>query len=157
MPDGTPPIARQLERGRSNRFLAILPPHDFALLRPHLRTVTLERGVMLQEAAGEIERVYFPHSGMVSLVAVFERGTISLRWGCHRSPAAIPLASVAERDRRSRQQNGSTVMPRFYFHIDDDRTHIDRVGVELADLETARDEAVSAAGQILGGSGNKRL
>jgi ABC-type taurine transport system substrate-binding protein len=40
-------------------------------------------------------------------------------------------------------------MPRFYFHIDDDRTHIDRIGVELADLEAARDEAVRAAGQIL--------
>jgi hypothetical protein len=70
----TPPIARQLERGRFNRFLAMLPPHDFALLRPHLRTVTLERGVMLHEAAGEIERVYFPHGGMVSLVAVMQSG-----------------------------------------------------------------------------------
>jgi CRP-like cAMP-binding protein len=74
MPDGTPPIARHLERGRFNRFLAILPPHDFSLLAPHLRTVTLERGVMLHEAAGEIERVYFPHSGMVSLVAVMQSG-----------------------------------------------------------------------------------
>ncbi|HEY6601983.1 MAG TPA: Crp/Fnr family transcriptional regulator [Xanthobacteraceae bacterium] len=74
MPDGTPPIARQLERGRSNRFLAILPPHDFALLRPHLRTDTLERGVMLHDEAEEIERVYFPHSGMISLVAVMQSG-----------------------------------------------------------------------------------
>jgi hypothetical protein len=64
MPYDTPPIARQLERGRFNRFLAILPPHDFSLLAPHLRTVTLERGVMLHEAAEEVERVYFPHRGM---------------------------------------------------------------------------------------------
>jgi CRP-like cAMP-binding protein len=74
MPYDKPPIARQLERGRFNRFLAILPPHDFSLLAPHLRTVTLERGVMLHEAAGEIERVYFLHSGMVSLVAVMQSG-----------------------------------------------------------------------------------
>jgi CRP-like cAMP-binding protein len=74
MPYDKLPIARQLERGRFNRFLAILPPHDFSLLAPHLRTVTLERGVMLHEAAGEIERVYFPHSGMVSLVAVMQSG-----------------------------------------------------------------------------------
>jgi hypothetical protein len=40
-------------------------------------------------------------------------------------------------------------MPRYYFHIEDDCTYIDRVGVELPDLEAARDEAVSAAGQIL--------
>ena len=74
MPYDKLPIARQLERGRFNRFLAILPPHDFSLLAPHLRTVTLERGVMLHEAAGEIERVYFPHCGMVSLVAVMQSG-----------------------------------------------------------------------------------
>ena len=72
MPYGTPP--RRLERGRSNRFLATLPPHDFALLAPHLRTVTLERGAMLHDAAEEIERVYFPHNGMVSLVAVMQSG-----------------------------------------------------------------------------------
>jgi CRP-like cAMP-binding protein len=60
--------------GRFNHFLAILPPHDFALLAPHLRTVTLERGAMLHDAAEEIERVYFPHSGMVSLVAVMQSG-----------------------------------------------------------------------------------
>jgi hypothetical protein len=33
-------------------FLAILPPHDFSLLALHLRTVTLERGVMLHDATG---------------------------------------------------------------------------------------------------------
>jgi hypothetical protein len=72
MPYGKPP--RQLERGRSNRFLAALPPHDFALLAPHLRTVTFERGTILHDAADEIERVYFPHTGMVSLVAVMQSG-----------------------------------------------------------------------------------
>ena len=29
MPYGTPPLARQPEHGRFNRFLASLPPHDF--------------------------------------------------------------------------------------------------------------------------------
>ncbi len=72
MPYGTPP--RQLERGRSNRFPATLSPHDFALLALHLRTVTLERGAMLHDAAEEIERVYFPHNGMVSLVVVMQSG-----------------------------------------------------------------------------------
>src|SRR6266404_4322423 len=85
------------------------------------------------------------------------RGTISLHRGSHRSPVAIPLALVAERDRCSRQQNGSPAMPRFYFHIDDDRTHIDHVGVELLDLKAARDEAVSAAGEILRNGAAKNL
>src|SRR5215471_7553271 len=74
MPYGTPPLARQLERGHFNRFLATLPPHDFSLLAPHLRTTGLERGVMLHDVGGEIEHVYFPHSGMVSLVAVMQSG-----------------------------------------------------------------------------------
>jgi len=74
MPYGTPPVARQLEHGKFNRFLAALPPHDFSLLAPHLRTITLERGVMLHDVGEEIEHVYFPHTGMVSLVAVMQSG-----------------------------------------------------------------------------------
>jgi CRP-like cAMP-binding protein len=74
MPYGTPPVARQLEHGRFNRFLATLPPHDFSLLAPHLRPMALERGVMLHDVGEQIERVYFPHTGMVSLVAVMQSG-----------------------------------------------------------------------------------
>jgi hypothetical protein len=40
-------------------------------------------------------------------------------------------------------------MPRYYFHIEDDRTEIDRVGVELPDLTGARQEGVRAAGEML--------
>jgi len=71
---GTPPLARELEHGRLNRFLATLPPHDFSLLSPHLRTIPLERGVMLHDVGEEFEHVYFPHSGMVSMVAVMQSG-----------------------------------------------------------------------------------
>src|SRR5919108_4073177 len=74
MPYGTPPLARQLERGRFNRFLATLPPHVFSLLAPHLCTIALKRGAMLHEVGEEIKHVYFPHSGMISLVAVMQSG-----------------------------------------------------------------------------------
>src|SRR5262245_60822878 len=74
MPYGTPPLTRQLERGRFNRFLATLPPHDFSLRAPHLRRTPRERGVMLHDAGEEIEHVYFPHSGMVSMMPVMQRG-----------------------------------------------------------------------------------
>jgi hypothetical protein len=40
-------------------------------------------------------------------------------------------------------------MPRYYFHIEDDRTDIDSVGMELPDLPTARNEAIRTAGEIL--------
>src|SRR5262249_58175329 len=74
MPYGTPLVARRLEHGKFNRFLATLLPHDFSLLAPHLRTAPLERGVMLHDVGEEIEHVYFPHTGMVSLVAVMQSG-----------------------------------------------------------------------------------
>src|SRR5262245_31483447 len=74
MPYGTLPLARQIEHGRFNRFLATLPPHDFSLLAPHLRTIPLERGAMLHDVGEEIEHVYFPHTSMVSLVAVMQNG-----------------------------------------------------------------------------------
>jgi CRP-like cAMP-binding protein len=74
MPYGTSPAARQLEHGKFNRFLSALPPHDFSLLAPRLRTVALERGTMLHDVGEEIEHVYFPHTGMVSLVAVMQSG-----------------------------------------------------------------------------------
>ena len=74
MPYGTPPLARQLEHGHFNRFLASLPPHDFSLLAPHLRPLALERGAMLHDVGEQIEHVYFPHTGMVSLVAVMRSG-----------------------------------------------------------------------------------
>src|SRR6266481_9728935 len=98
MPYGTPPAARQLEQARFNRFLATLPPHEFALLAPHLRTITLERGVMLQDLGEEIEHVYFPHTGMVSLVAVMQSGatvetTAIGRWGVIGASAGLGARS----------------------------------------------------------------
>ncbi len=74
MSSGASPVARRFDPGKLNRFLAALPAPDFALLAPHLRAVALDRGAMLHDAGDEIEHVYFPHSGMVSLVAVMQSG-----------------------------------------------------------------------------------
>jgi CRP-like cAMP-binding protein len=69
-------LAAAVPSGRviSNRFLAALPPADLALLSPHLRDVPLERGAVLHEPDDELEHVYFPHSGMVSLLVVMLNG-----------------------------------------------------------------------------------
>lgn len=63
-----------LSQGR-NRLLGVLPPSDFALLGPHLREVHFEQGALLQEADDPIEQVYFPHNGMISLLAVMRDGS----------------------------------------------------------------------------------
>ena len=44
------------------------------MLQPHLKEVELEQGVFLQEQGEVIERVYFPNSGMISLLAVMQQG-----------------------------------------------------------------------------------
>ena len=60
----------------SNLFLATLPDADFAALRPHLKTVELPQGAVLYEIGASIHQVYFPHSGIVSLVIDLASGDI---------------------------------------------------------------------------------
>jgi CRP-like cAMP-binding protein len=57
-----------------NRLLGSLAPVDFALLFPHLKEVHFELGTLLQEAGDPMEMVYFPQTGMISLLAVMEAG-----------------------------------------------------------------------------------
>jgi hypothetical protein len=48
-------------------------------------------------------------------------------------------------------------MPQYYFHIEDDRTEVDQIGMELPDLEAARAEAIGAAGELLRDGAAKSL
>jgi CRP-like cAMP-binding protein len=67
----------QLDRspiGRRNLLLAGLPAADLALLAPQLKDVVLEQGTVLQEQGEPIDQVYFPHDGIISLLAVMRQG-----------------------------------------------------------------------------------
>jgi CRP-like cAMP-binding protein len=55
-------------RHSPNRLLASLPASVFAGVQPHLKLVELKLGDVLAEAGSAIKRVYFPHSGIISLV-----------------------------------------------------------------------------------------
>ena len=57
-----------------NKLLAALPRAQFESLLPHLHTVSLSQGTTLFEAGNEVDEVYFPHFGMVSLLAVLRDG-----------------------------------------------------------------------------------
>ena len=59
---------------RRNQLLAALPQADLSLLAPHLKEVDLAPREVLHEAQDDIAQVYFPHSGMVSLLAVTDDG-----------------------------------------------------------------------------------
>jgi CRP-like cAMP-binding protein len=58
----------------SNKLLAALPRNDFQLLLGHLALVQFPQGEVLYEAGAEVDQVYFPVSGMVSLVVVMRDG-----------------------------------------------------------------------------------
>src|SRR5580693_2663732 len=57
-----------------NRLLASLAGPDLALLARQFRRVALDAGAILQEVEAEVEWVYFPLSGAVSLLAVTRGG-----------------------------------------------------------------------------------
>jgi CRP-like cAMP-binding protein len=63
-----------VEHGGRNRLLAALPPDEFSLIAPHLASVNLAKGFVVQEAGGAIEQVYFIHGGIISLQARMPEG-----------------------------------------------------------------------------------
>ena len=57
-----------------NKLLASLPRDHFDRLLPHLVTISLPQGDVLVEAGEEVDQIYFPHYGMLSLLAVLRDG-----------------------------------------------------------------------------------
>jgi hypothetical protein len=57
-----------------NKLLAALPRDHFELLIPYIATVTLEQSLGLSEPGDEIADVFFPHGGMLSMLAVMRDG-----------------------------------------------------------------------------------
>jgi CRP-like cAMP-binding protein len=57
-----------------NKLLAALPRKDFDALKAHLTVTSLKQGDVVYEAGAEVDHVYFPHSGMFSLLAVMRDG-----------------------------------------------------------------------------------
>jgi CRP-like cAMP-binding protein len=51
-----------------NRLLAAIPPNEYERLRPKMAAVKLRFGTVIYDAGGQIEHVYFPNSGVISLL-----------------------------------------------------------------------------------------
>jgi CRP-like cAMP-binding protein len=79
---------------RENFLLASLSNSDFALIQPWLSAIGLKQGVLLQEVDEPIESVYFPYSGMLSLLAVMTDGTAVELAMVGREGAAGAMAGV---------------------------------------------------------------
>ena len=66
-----------LDSGQTEPFACGATPEDQSLLVPHLKERWLDLGFHLQEAGEPVEYIYFPyfpHQGMVSLLAVMPDG-----------------------------------------------------------------------------------
>jgi len=59
---------------RENRLLAALAPKTLELVWCELRSVSLNAGRTLYEPGGDIDHIYFPHGGLVSLLVVADDG-----------------------------------------------------------------------------------
>ena len=57
-----------------NLILRMLPPDDFQKMLPQLQPVELDLGHSLYESGGQLEHVYFPVQGIVSLLYVTKGG-----------------------------------------------------------------------------------
>ena len=57
-----------------NRLLASLPADAFSAVAPHLKVVELKFGDVVAEAGSRIRQVYFPYSGVISLVVELDAG-----------------------------------------------------------------------------------
>jgi CRP-like cAMP-binding protein len=58
----------------TNSILQHLSAKTMALIEPHLHRLRVAQGVVLQETGEPITNVYFPLSGMVSMLAVLKNG-----------------------------------------------------------------------------------
>jgi CRP-like cAMP-binding protein len=59
-----------------NRLLLALPSRNLKLLTPELEHVPCQRGQVLMDADSALNHVFFPDSGVVSVVAVYADGSI---------------------------------------------------------------------------------
>lgn len=57
-----------------NKILSVLPDREFEFLLPNLERKILAPGNMLYQAGDPVGYVYFPNTGMVSLLSVTEQG-----------------------------------------------------------------------------------
>jgi CRP-like cAMP-binding protein len=58
----------------ANKLLAALPHADFAILKPHFTIVPMAQGTRLFEVDHQVDQIFFPLSGMISLLVVMKNG-----------------------------------------------------------------------------------
>jgi CRP-like cAMP-binding protein len=81
----------------SNLILLSISDSEYNLLRPHLEYINFPNHLVLHEAGGKLEFVYFPNGGLISLVVVMKDGRTAEAGvvgneGFTGAPAAVGLS-----------------------------------------------------------------
>jgi len=85
-----------------NSLLDALPASDHAYVAPHLVQVDLERGRLLYDPGDQIDHIYFPHDGVISLMTLMENGAAIESATIGPEGALGLMAAVAPRQSLSR-------------------------------------------------------
>jgi cAMP-binding proteins - catabolite gene activator and regulatory subunit of cAMP-dependent protein kinases len=76
-----------------NKILAALPAKEYARMLPHLEHISMPRGTILYNPNDTIEDVYFPNTGIVSLVTHMQEGA-SVEVGMIGSEGMVGISVV---------------------------------------------------------------
>ena len=60
----------------ANRILRSLPSSEHEAMQPHLELVRLPMGRIIQDSGQEMDHVYFPNHGVLSMLTVLENGDL---------------------------------------------------------------------------------
>ena len=82
---------------RGNQFLAIFPDATLAFLKGHLSNVSLPQGAICFDAGNVTKRVYFPTTGLISLIICTQSGDLVEAGMIGREGAAGLQSAVARR------------------------------------------------------------
>lgn len=66
----------ELSNWPRNRLLRALPPNNLKRIMPGLEQIPCQREQILMDADSSLDNIYFPNSGVVSIVAVYANGSI---------------------------------------------------------------------------------
>jgi CRP-like cAMP-binding protein len=68
--------ATSMQISTGNRILGSLPREEFARLVPYLEHVELKKGENVYLTGDDIQHIYFPDNGLLSLVSITETGSL---------------------------------------------------------------------------------
>jgi CRP-like cAMP-binding protein len=92
-------MERPVRSGLQNRLLGAMSNDDFALIHPHLVPVKLEFRKRLQSANRRVKAIYFPDTGLASVVAIGGRERLQTEVAVIGNEGMTGLASVLGAER----------------------------------------------------------